>query len=121
MYVLNNRDFLDGLLDVVNLRVWFVETDQEFKDPTKMAFVFVCFIHFGNLSCLPDHLSPLTLWLYVSCTVFIERVIKLMLKTFNLFILCNIHPELFFLQVEVLERSDEYLTCICNFLIVSCV
>lgn len=44
LYVLNNRDFLDGLLDVVNLRVWFVETDQEFKDPSKMAFCFSFFI-----------------------------------------------------------------------------
>lgn len=32
-----NRDFLDGLFDVVNFGVWFVETDQGFKETNKMA------------------------------------------------------------------------------------
>lgn len=86
-----------------------METYQEFKDTTKMAFfcLFVCFVLFAlETSHLPDHplsvslsLSPMKLWLYLSCTVFIEShnaEIMLMLKTFNLFILCNIHPELFF-------------------------
>lgn len=73
-----------------------METDQEFKDPTKMSFSF----HFGNLSRLPDHHSLLRSF---GCTYYVlffieshNAEIMLMLKTFNLFILCNIHPELFF-------------------------
>lgn len=64
----SNRDFLDGLLDVVNFGVWFVETDQQ--NGFFFSFSF-SFFHFIQLSCLLDPLLSLPFLWSLGCTYYV--------------------------------------------------